>query len=61
MASLSSPKPIKIVFNPINFIGNFARLFELITEFNNYLIFDDWKVELSDNKKEIICQIIHTI
>jgi hypothetical protein len=37
-------KCIKKVFAPVNYIGRFAKLDELIKEFNEYLAFDDWKV-----------------
>lgn len=38
-------KAIKEVFNPRNYIGNFALLEKLIHEFNEYLSFDGWLVE----------------
>jgi hypothetical protein len=37
-------KCIKKVFAPINFIGRFNELDELLKEFNEYLAFDNWKV-----------------
>ena len=35
---------IKMIFSPINFINEFERLDLLIDEFNNYLMFDSWKI-----------------
>jgi hypothetical protein len=37
-------KCIKMVFAPINFIGNYDVLDNHINSFNEYLAFDDWKV-----------------
>jgi hypothetical protein len=37
-------KCIKKVFTPVNFIGRFIDLDKLISEFNQYLAFDGWKV-----------------
>lgn len=37
-------KCIKIIFSPINFINEFEKLDSLINEFNNYLMFDNWKI-----------------
>lgn len=37
-------KCIKQLFAPVNFIGRFDQLDELINEFNQYLAFDNWKV-----------------
>jgi len=37
-------KCIKKLFAPINFIGRFAELDNLIKEFNRFLAFDKWKV-----------------
>jgi hypothetical protein len=37
-------KCIKKVFAPVNFIGRFGQLDSLLTDFNLYLSFDDWKV-----------------
>ena len=37
-------KCIKKVFAPVNFIGRFAELDNLIREFNQFLAFDKWKV-----------------
>ena len=37
-------KCIKMLFSPINFINEFERLDSLINEFNNYLMFDNWKI-----------------
>lgn len=37
-------KCIKMVFAPINFIGNYEVLENHINSFNEYLAFDDWKV-----------------
>ncbi|MEZ4087126.1 MAG: hypothetical protein R3B71_02185 [Candidatus Gracilibacteria bacterium] len=37
-------KCIKTLFNPINFVGRFSELDEFIKKFNQYLLFDKWKV-----------------
>lgn len=42
---------IKMLFAPINFIGNYELLDKHIDSFNEYLAFDDWKVVR--NGKEI--------
>jgi len=42
--TLELDKCIKMIFSPINFINQFERLDLLIDEFNNYLMFDNWKV-----------------
>ena len=44
-------KCIKNVFLPVNFIGRFQDLDKLITDFNQYIAFDGWKV--IRNEKEI--------
>lgn len=38
-------KCIKALFAPINFVGRFAELDIYINDFNQYLAFDNWKVE----------------
>ncbi|MCG6142671.1 hypothetical protein [Leptospira mtsangambouensis] len=38
-------KCIKILFAPINFVGRIADLDIYINDFNQYLAFDNWKVE----------------
>ena len=35
---------IRMVFAPVNFVGEFDKLDRLIEEFNQYLAFDSWKV-----------------
>lgn len=37
-------KCIKKIFTPVNFIGRFNELDSFISEFNQYLVFDKWKV-----------------
>jgi hypothetical protein len=37
-------KCIKNVLNPVNFIGRFGELDKCISDFNQYLLFNDWKV-----------------
>jgi hypothetical protein len=37
-------KCIKKVFAPVNFVGRFSDLDKFITDFNQYLAFDGWKV-----------------
>ena len=37
-------KCIKKVFAPVNFVGRFSDLDKLISDFNQYLAFDGWKV-----------------
>lgn len=44
-------KCIKMVFTPVNFIGNYDVLENHINSFNEYLAFDDWK--LVRNGKDI--------
>ena len=40
---------IKKVFSPINFVGRLAQLQQCIDSFNQYLVFDGWKVILKNN------------
>lgn len=40
---------IKKVFSPIDFIGRLAHLQHCIDSFNQYLVFDGWKVILKNN------------
>lgn len=52
-------KCIKMIFAPINFIGNYDVLDNHINSFNEYLAFDDWKVvrngkDISFNKADRI-------
>jgi hypothetical protein len=52
-------KCIKMIFAPINFIGNYDVLDNHINSFNEYLAFDDWKVvrngkDISFNKADKI-------
>lgn len=42
-------KCIKILFAPVNFIGRFNELDKYISEFNQHLAFDNWKLT-RDNK-----------
>lgn len=35
---------IKLLFDPVNFIENYAKLDDLITKFNLYLAYDGWQV-----------------
>jgi hypothetical protein len=37
-------KCIKTVFAPINYVGKFNELDELVKDFNQFLVFDKWKV-----------------
>lgn len=37
-------KSIKILFNPVNFIGRYEVLDQMIKDFNQYLAYDNWKV-----------------
>ena len=37
-------KCIKNLYNPISYIGDFEKLDEYIKDFNQYLVFDGWKV-----------------
>ncbi len=37
-------KCVKKLFAPVNFVGRFSDLDKFITEFNQYLAFDGWKV-----------------
>jgi hypothetical protein len=37
-------KCIKNLLNPVNFIGRFGDLDKCISDFNQYLVFNDWKV-----------------
>ncbi len=37
-------KCIKVLFNPVNYIGRFTELDSFISDFNQYLAFDDWQV-----------------
>lgn len=37
-------KAIKSLFAPVNFIGRYAKLDQFISEFNEYLAFDNWQV-----------------
>ena len=37
-------KCIKKLFAPVNFVGRFAELDNLIKDFNQYLAFDGWQV-----------------
>lgn len=48
-------KCIKKVFAPINYVGNYERLQQLIDEFNQYLSFDGWKV-IRQGKEIIFCK-----
>lgn len=45
-------KAIKSLFSPVNFIGKFKELDDFISEFNQYLAFDGWKIFRSS--KEIL-------
>lgn len=38
---------IKRVFAPINFVGRMGELDQLLTDFNQYLAFDKWRIERS--------------
>ena len=44
---------IKIVFNPAEFIGRVDVLRDCLDEFNQYLAFDGWKVEVKNTGVEI--------
>ena len=37
-------KCIKVLFNPVNYIGRYTELDSFISDFNQYLAFDDWQV-----------------
>lgn len=39
-------KCIKSLFAPVNFIGNFDKLENIIKDFNQYLAFDGWKINI---------------
>ena len=43
-------KCIKILFAPINYIGKYQELDQFIADFNQYLIFDKWKVVRSNTE-----------
>jgi len=40
---------IKKIFSPIQFAGRLTQLQQFINDFNQYLVFDGWKVVLKDN------------
>lgn len=44
---------IKMVFNPSEFIGRVNELKACVSEFNEYLAFDGWKVEIRNTGVEI--------
>lgn len=46
-------KCVKMVFNPAEFIGRMDVLSTCLTEFNEYLAFDGWKVEVKNTGVEI--------
>ncbi|SRR5574344_261781 len=46
-------KCIKIVFAPVNFIGNIETLSLCLEDFNQYLAYDGWKVEVKNAGIEI--------
>lgn len=46
-------KCIKMVFNPAEFIGRMNELKACLDEFNEYLAFDGWKVEVKNTGVEI--------
>lgn len=46
-------KIIKDVFSPSNFIGRYKDLGEIIREFNQYLVFDGWKILIVGKNIEI--------
>lgn len=46
-------KCIKMVFNPAEFIGRMNELNDCLNEFNKYLAFDGWKVEVKNKGIEI--------
>lgn len=46
-------KCIKLVFDPVEFIGRFDELKSCLDEFNQYLEFDGWKVEVKNTGVEI--------
>ena len=46
-------KCIKTVFNPAEFIGKVDKLKTCLDEFNEYLAFDGWKVEVKNTGVEI--------
>lgn len=46
-------KCIKMVFNPAEFVGKMDVLGACLTEFNEYLAFDGWKVEVKNTCVEI--------
>lgn len=37
-------KCIKTLFNPVNYIGRYTELDSFISDFNQYLAFDDWQI-----------------
>ena len=54
-------KCIKMVFNPSEFIGRVDDLRSCLKEFNEYLAFDGWKVEVKNTGVEIHRVIGHDI
>lgn len=46
-------KCVKMVFNPVEFIGQMDVLSACLKEFNEYLVFDGWKVEVKNSGVEI--------
>lgn len=46
-------KCIRMVFNPAEFIGRTNELRECLNEFNQYIAFDGWKVEVKNTGIEI--------
>lgn len=46
-------KCVKMVFNPAEFIGKMDMLSACLNEFNEYLAFDGWKVEVKNTGVEI--------
>lgn len=46
-------KCIEMVFNPAEFIGRMNELNDCLNEFNKYLAFDGWKVEVKNTGIEI--------
>lgn len=46
-------KCIKMIFNPAEFIGKMDLLSSCLQEFNDYLAFDGWKVEVKNTGVEI--------
>jgi len=41
---------IKNVFAPINYIENYQLMYDLIEEFNKYLMYDGWNIYLNENE-----------